>query len=71
MSKEATVRCTSCGREWFGVAAVDAMKAIGHCIRCRGAVDFPARAGVENEDDALAGIRPGMEPHQVLGPPRI
>lgn len=69
MSGEATVRCTKCGHEWFGLAAVDAMKAIGHCIRCRGAVEFPEHAAVE--DDPLDGLLPGMKPHQVLGPPRI
>lgn len=68
-SDEVTVRCTGCGREWFGLAAAEAMAALGHCIRCRGQVVFPNGPPAADEDP-LAGLDPGMKPHQVLGTPR-
>ena len=67
---EVTVRCKQCGREWFGVAAADAMKALGHCIRCSGPVDFP-RGDPGALDDPFEGLGPATLPHQVLGSPRI
>lgn len=69
MSDEVTVRCRRCGREWFGVAAADAMKALGECVRCRGEVDFPPGAP-GSDQDPLDGLAPGALPHQVLGKPR-
>ena len=69
MSDEVTVRCTKCGREWFGEAAADAMRAIGHCVRCRGPVEFP-RGEPDPGVDPLAGLTPDLLPHQVLGSPR-
>lgn len=67
---EVTVRCSGCGREWFGVAAADAMKALGKCIRCGAPVDFP-RGDPGALDDPFEGLGPGTKPHQVLGTPRI
>ena len=70
MSDEVTVRCTKCGHEWFGVAAADAMKALGSCIRCGGEVDFP-RGDPGALDDPFEGLGADTLPHQVLGKPRI
>ena len=69
MGDEVTVRCTGCGREWFGQAAAEAMAALGYCIVCRGQVEFPNGPPAADEDP-LAGLTPGMKPHQVLGKPR-
>jgi DNA-directed RNA polymerase subunit RPC12/RpoP len=70
MDGEATVRCTECGSEWYGRAAAEAMSAIGHCIRCKAAVEFPEGAGLAELEPDTAWLR-GLGPHQVLGTPRI
>jgi hypothetical protein len=43
------------------------LRALGHCIRCKGKVVFTERA-VAPVDPRL---EPDMLPHQVLGAPRI
>ena len=68
--EEVTVRCTTGGHEWFGVAAADAMKALGRCIRCGAPVEFP-RGDPGGLDDPFEGLGPETKPHQVLGKPRI
>ena len=61
------VTCTECGFEWYGNTAAHALRTVGCCTRCRGALSFTEEAALpemlESESDVPA--------HLVLGNPRI
>jgi hypothetical protein len=66
-NEKAIVTCTECGFEWFGPTAAHALRLVGSCTRCHGALAF-------NDEPALPAISedPADVPaHLVLGHPRI
>ena len=66
-SDKAKVTCTSCGFEWFGPTAAHALRTVGCCIRCRGALQFNEENGLPTIHEPVANI----PAHLVLGNPRL
>jgi hypothetical protein len=67
---EPAARCDGCSFEWYGETAADGLRALGRCIRCGGHVTFPDR-GPRRQPPALEMIDPRLQPHQVMGAPRL
>jgi hypothetical protein len=67
---EPAATCTACGFRWYGATAADGLRVLGHCIHCRGEVQFAERP-VGRRPAPLEGIDPRLAPHQVMGRPRV
>jgi len=66
-NEKAIVTCTECEFEWFGPTAAHALRLVGSCPRCHGALAF-------NDEPALPAISEDpvdVPAHLVLGHPRV
>lgn len=60
-------RCTDCGFTWNTPAMAEGLRVLGSCPKCKGGLEFGARAG-EVRAERAAGP---SAPHLVLGLPRL
>lgn len=69
MSDDFAARCRACAFTWNTPAMAEGLRVIGSCPRCRGELEFGARA---EPAPAPAEARHAREaaPHMVLGVPR-
>jgi hypothetical protein len=68
-TEKAKATCTACGFEWFGATSAHALKLLGSCTKCHGALRFSDDvAGAAPADSRAAADMPA---HLVLGNPRL
>jgi hypothetical protein len=66
-NEKAIVTCTECGFEWFGPTAAHALRLVGSCTRCHGALRFADEAALPAISEEPADV----PAHLVLGNPRL
>jgi hypothetical protein len=71
MSDHFAVRCKGCQFTWNTPAMAEGLKVLGACPKCRGELEFGARAAAAPPPAAEAPAAATAAPHLVLGIPRI
>jgi len=66
MSDDFAARCTACGATWRSATMADGLRVLGTCPKCRGPLEFGARATAPADEAQVSAAAP----HLVLGIPR-
>jgi hypothetical protein len=70
VSDDFAARCKGCGFIWNSPGMADGLRVIGTCPKCKGELEFGAKAAAPAEPAAEPGTDPEAAPHMVLGVPR-